>query len=67
VQASEIKDIKDWRDPLAAIVMYTFDLAMLSPAHAADENFYYRLNKVGSGRNSQGKNCAEQWAPFTIC
>jgi hypothetical protein len=48
-QASEIKNIGDWGDPLAAIVLYTFDLNMLSPkaAHAAEENFYFRLNNVG--------------------
>jgi hypothetical protein len=63
-QASEIKDIKDWRDPLAAIVMYTFDLG---PPHKADENFYYRLNKVGSRRNLRRNICAEQWSSFTVC
>jgi hypothetical protein len=45
-QASSIKDIKEWTDPLAAIVLWSFDLAYVSPGSPAEENFYYKLNKV---------------------
>jgi hypothetical protein len=46
LQSSSIKDLHQWSDPLAAIVMYTFDLSMLSKDLEQEKNFYFRLNKV---------------------
>lgn len=49
-QASEIKDIGEWKDPLAAIIMYTFDLSILSAANMQEDNFYFKLNKVKAAK-----------------
>jgi hypothetical protein len=38
--------MQQWVAPLAAIVMYTFDLSILSKDFAQEKNFYFRLNKV---------------------
>jgi hypothetical protein len=46
LQSSSLKDMHQWSDPLAAIVMYTFDLSMLSKGLEQEKNFYFRLNKV---------------------
>jgi hypothetical protein len=46
LQSSSLTDLLQWADPLAAIVMYTFDLSMLSKGLDQDKNFYFRLNKV---------------------
>jgi hypothetical protein len=46
LQSSPLKDLHQWSDPLAAIVMYTFDLSMLSKGLEQEKNFYFRLNKV---------------------
>jgi hypothetical protein len=46
LQSSSLKDLHQWSDPLAAIVMYTFDLSMLSKGLEQEKNFYFRLNKV---------------------
>jgi hypothetical protein len=48
-QASKISDLDQWRDPLAAIVLYTFDLSILSPHTNPEQNFYFGLNKVQQG------------------
>ena len=41
-----MKDLNEWSLPLAAIIMYTFDLSLLSTNEDADKNFYFKLNKV---------------------
>ena len=46
LQSSSVKDLDQWAAPLAAIVMYTFDLSILSKNLEAEKNFYFRLNKV---------------------
>jgi hypothetical protein len=46
LQNSSLKDLHQWSDPLAAIVMYTFDLSMLSNGLEQEKKFYFRLNKV---------------------
>jgi hypothetical protein len=52
LQASQIKDTKMWSNLLAAIVLYTFDLSILFKGYAAEENFYFRLNKVLQKRDA---------------
>jgi hypothetical protein len=37
--------------PLAAIVLYSFDLSLLDPTAPRENNFYFRLNKVMQERN----------------
>lgn len=41
-----------WSNLLAAIVLYTFDLSILFKGYAAEENFYFRLNKVLQKRDA---------------
>jgi hypothetical protein len=48
-QATKLSDLDQWRDPLAAIVLYTFDLSILFPHTNPAENFYFSLNKVLAG------------------
>jgi hypothetical protein len=48
-QATKVSDLDQWRDPIAAIVLYTFDLSILVPLASPEENFYFRLNKVPAG------------------
>jgi hypothetical protein len=48
-QATKLSDLDQWRDPLAAIVLYTFDLSILFPLTSPEENFYFSLNKVPAG------------------
>jgi hypothetical protein len=45
-QATKLSDLNQWRDPLAAIVLYTFDLSILFPHTSPEINFYFSLNKV---------------------
>jgi hypothetical protein len=45
-QATKLSDLDQWRDPLAAIVLYTFDLSILLPHANPELNFYFSLNKV---------------------
>ena len=46
MQASTLNDLNEWGKPLAAIVMYTFDLCLISSSTDADQNCYFQLNKV---------------------
>jgi hypothetical protein len=48
-QATKLSDLDQWQDPLAAIVLYTFDLSILFPGTKPEENFYFSLNKVPAG------------------
>jgi hypothetical protein len=48
-QATKLSDLDQWHDPLAAIVLYTFDLSILFPWTKPEENFYFSLNKVPAG------------------
>jgi hypothetical protein len=48
-QATKLSDLDQWRDPLAAIVLYTFDLSILFPRTNPEQNFYFSLNKVQAG------------------
>jgi hypothetical protein len=45
-QATKLSDLNQWRDPLAAIVLYTSDLSILFPRTNPEQNFYVSLNKV---------------------
>jgi hypothetical protein len=48
-QATKLSDLDQWRDPLAAIVLYTFDLSILFLLPNPEQNFYFSLNKVKPG------------------
>ncbi len=42
--ASGLPDLAEWPGPLAALVMYTFDLSLVDMSAAHEGNFYHRLN-----------------------
>ncbi len=45
-QSSKMPELRQWHMFLAALIAFTFDLCLIFPASAPEDNFYYRLNQA---------------------